>query len=72
VVQERGSAAECARAVAAELAGAESEVATVVVGTGVQASDRDAVMAALGEAMPALRIEPIDGGPADAFLIGVE
>ena len=73
VVTAGTSPAECATAVAGELATPTSEVLTLVVGDGVERPEGAAVAEALSLAFAALRVEVIDGGqPRYPFLIGVE
>jgi len=51
----------------------DAEVLTVVVGTDVSPDDLDAVVTALGERFPALRVEALrSGAPAPAYQVGLE
>ena len=73
VVATGGSLDEAAAEVARQLAGGSPEILTLVVGDGASGEEREAVRAALGEALPEVTVEVIEGGqPGSPFLIGVE
>jgi uncharacterized protein len=73
VVSAGESLPDCAGRVGRRLAQDDHEVVTLIVGAGATGEDRQAVADALGEALPGLDLQVLDGGqPRHPFLIGAE